>query len=156
MDFVEYAKSMAQQCGLHLNNIFSPNLVGIGFDIKDYRITVYIEGFIQDREGELIIAVRSDIAPAQLNDEDGRIMASTIIKWVLERNSELDFGGYWALIEYENNEKGFVAKVPLIVNTLTPKAFKDAVMGIWAERLWFIGRLDPEMGRQLKEGLENS
>lgn len=156
MDFVEYVGNIAHQCGWRLSNVYSPNLVGIGFDIGDYRTTAYVKGFAQNQQEELTMTIHSDISPSMLDNEDLRVGAYGIMEMLMERNNKLDFGGYWSLIEYEENKKGFVAQIPLLVDNINIEVFQSAVGGVITERVWLLGTLSPELNRQFKEGLENS
>ena len=151
MDFVEYVQSLVQQCGWSLTGVFSPNSVGIGFDIGRYQIPVYVAGFIENSKGKHTLAIRTESAPVQLNDDDGKIFAHTFMEWVLERNYELDNGVCWSLIEFEGNEKGLVAQARFATDDLTLQMFHDAVNDVLMERVWFLCRIRPDIGAELNE-----
>jgi hypothetical protein len=153
MDFVEYIQSLVQRCGWSLSAVFSPHSVGIAFNVGQYQIPVYVSGFIENSKGKHIIAIRTESAPVQLDDPDGRIFAHTFMEWVLERNAEIDNGVSWSLIEFEGNEKGLVAQARFATDDLTLEVFHDAVNDVLMERVWFLCRVRPDIGAEINEAL---
>lgn len=131
MNFLEFTKTKAAECGWKLTSIHSDTFVSLKFNTSYGDETCFIQPVGKNEDGNTVL----EFSSAGLDVPNDLSLAGQLALILLKRNATRKMG-YWG-IESGNQGNTYTVFVSMIANTLDTDEFRAAVNAILNERAWW-------------------